>query len=177
MSYLIDPTKDLEMLAEKLRSRARRTPDYKEMKSKKHILVFVYGSLMKGGFLNETLKDSKFLYAAETGSSSFIMKDLGSFPGLIRSRSPGSGYKIFGEVYDIDALTLTDLDGIESNGRFYQRCQICVVNLMGEPRTVWVYLLKEPDHYRATPLVPHISGTQSWCYKTSDRPYYKRFVQ
>lgn len=67
--------------------------------------VFVYGTLLSGLSNSALLNDAKFI---GEGTMSGVMYDLGSFPGV----NYGLGV-IHGEVYDVDELTLGDLDYLE----------------------------------------------------------------
>jgi len=69
------------------------------------MIIFVYGTLMSGLQREEALFNSAFL---GTGYINGSLYDLGSYPGL----KHGSG-KVFGELYEIDLLTLDYLDQIE----------------------------------------------------------------
>lgn len=67
--------------------------------------VFVYGTLLSGLSNSALLNNSDFI---GEGTMNGIIYDLGSFPGV----NYGLGV-IHGEVYDVDELTLSDLDYLE----------------------------------------------------------------
>lgn len=82
------------------------------------MLVFVYGSLMKGLHNNYILETAEFQGKDFIPSSTYSMYSLGGFPGLIKDTS---GSIISGEVYKVDDETLQRLDRLEGNGHFYTR--------------------------------------------------------
>ena len=98
--------------------------------------VFVYGSLLKGLSNHRTLGESPFL--GESRIRGFRMIDLGAFPGLVYGKS-----EIKGEVYSVDSETLSRLDELEGNGRFYTR------ELTGTASgSAWVYVLPTETYGR-----------------------------
>ena len=96
--------------------------------------VFVYGSLKKGYFNHNILKDSEFICKAITMDKNYDMIDLGSFPAMVNSGC----YNIHGEVYRVNKNTLSYLDAIESNGSFYTREEIGVAPT-DENTPAWIY--------------------------------------
>ena len=88
----------------------------------KPYLVFVYGSLKKGGRLNPNMGGG-FISEGVTVDS-FALEDGGSFPYMIRDENAEN--KVEGEVYEIDADTLTKLDWIEGEGSHYDRIVVGV---------------------------------------------------
>ena len=71
--------------------------------------VFVYGSLLSGMGNHSLLAESKKLGISKSPRG-FKMLDLGWFPGAIRSNDETS---IYGEVYEVDDITLNRLDRLE----------------------------------------------------------------
>lgn len=74
----------------------------------KRFLVAVYGSLMKGLYNDEFLKDSKFIGTFVT-EPIYTLIDLGSYPGLYENGTTSINM----EVYEVDDHTLADIDGLE----------------------------------------------------------------
>jgi gamma-glutamylcyclotransferase (GGCT)/AIG2-like uncharacterized protein YtfP len=89
------------------------------------MLIFVYGTLCRGQFRNDVLKESEYLGLALCKG---VLKDVGSYPALI----DGDG-QVIGEVYRIDPdIVLPILDRIEGyfkndeNGSLYLRLDLPV---------------------------------------------------
>jgi gamma-glutamylcyclotransferase (GGCT)/AIG2-like uncharacterized protein YtfP len=100
--------------------------------------VFVYGSLKRDFYNNWFLTESRFVGDRLTQDETFVMCSLGGFPGVIKSFNGGEGASIYGELYEVDDHTLTRLDMLESNGRFYNRE---LVGLRDETDPAWMYIL------------------------------------
>lgn len=82
------------------------------------IFVFVYGTLMKGGYNHYLLElyDSKLISEATT-TEKFTMISMGSFPALLSNGET----TIHGEVYSIDERTLSMLDELETPYGYQRR--------------------------------------------------------
>lgn len=77
-----------------------------------HHLVFVYGLLKRGFSLHQHLGSSKFLGEAQTSPNYFLV-DCQDYPGLRHVTDPGDGMCVFGEVFEVNAATLEELDLVE----------------------------------------------------------------
>jgi gamma-glutamylcyclotransferase (GGCT)/AIG2-like uncharacterized protein YtfP len=73
-------------------------------------LIFVYGTLKRGGSNHHYLTGQKFLGAARTVPG-FRLFELGGFPGLVPVPEDKAG--VIGEVYDADATAVAKLDVLE----------------------------------------------------------------
>jgi gamma-glutamylaminecyclotransferase len=89
-----------------------------------HILIFVYGTLKKDHANHQLLESSSFIGNAITESAYPMICSNGVFPYLFEM--PGTGYNIFGEVYQIDYETLQRLDWLEGVPDHYYRKSIKV---------------------------------------------------
>lgn len=78
--------------------------------------LFVYGTLMRGGWLNKYLEKAEFLGEAVTMEARFDLHTNGSFPCLIEGT-----HKVEGELYDITPEQLKVLDRAEGYPNLYQR--------------------------------------------------------
>ena len=76
------------------------------------MLVFVYGTLQRGGTLHEHLAGQQFVGAAQTRED-YRLYRIDWYPGLVDASSPGQGLAIHGEVWDVDEVTLAVLDQVE----------------------------------------------------------------
>src|SRR5262245_56620 len=83
------------------------------------VLVFVYGTLKKGFRNHHLLETSKLVVADVLTSRRYRMLDVG-FPVML----PGTEGLVQGEVYEVDAETLEQLDRLEGEGRMYHRTVI-----------------------------------------------------
>lgn len=100
--------------------------------------VFVYGSLKREYHNNRFLIESRFIGERLTQDETFVMRSLGGFPGVLKSFNGSECAAIKGELYEVDDDTLTRLDMLESNGRFYKRE---LVRLRDESEPAWIYIL------------------------------------
>lgn len=74
------------------------------------VVLFVYGTLMRGGVRHRVLADQRFLGEALTRPH-YALFDLGAYPGLIHSATEGRAIR--GELYAIAASLIPRLDRIE----------------------------------------------------------------
>lgn len=81
--------------------------------------VFVYGTLLSGEPNHRLLTAASLVGEART-EPAFELVSLGAFPAMVA----GGRTAVAGEVYEVDAGTLTDLDRLEGHPRFYQRRRI-----------------------------------------------------
>lgn len=101
--------------------------------------VFVYGTLRRGGLHHGVLGRSALIGPATIEGR---LLDLGLFPGFV----PGDG-RVIGEVYEVTAETLADLDRLEGVGRtppLYHRERREVTLEPGRVVDVWVYVYARP---------------------------------
>lgn len=97
--------------------------------------VFVYGTLMRGRTNHACLNGSRFLGTGKVeGLGLYNVTPF--YPGAVREE----GGVVLGEVYEIDAATLADLDYLEGNGMLYRREKFPVVLETGKTVKAWVYL-------------------------------------
>ena len=87
------------------------------------IRVFVYGTLLRGQPNHRLLKGAVFIGDART-EARFELVDLGPFPAM----TGGGVTRVVGELYVVDASTLSALDRLEGHPRFYRRQRIRVEN-------------------------------------------------
>lgn len=73
-------------------------------------LVFVYGTLKRGGSNHHFMAGQAFVGAASTASG-FTLFDLGGYPGLVPA--PGRAEGVSGEVWLVDDACLARLDQLE----------------------------------------------------------------
>lgn len=85
--------------------------------------IFVYGSLRRGGALNNVLQGSEFLFSCRT-KPEYSLFSLGKFPALIHLGNTA----VLGEVYEISDNVLQLLDSIEGHPYVYLRTPIYLEN-------------------------------------------------
>jgi len=96
--------------------------------------LFVYGSLMRGLCNHRLLADASFVVGTRTRLG-YVLYDLGRFPAMVAASRGGA---VAGEVYVVDAATLARIDRLESNGRWYQRTAVPLL----DGTTADAYLLR-----------------------------------
>ncbi|MEN9223906.1 MAG: gamma-glutamylcyclotransferase family protein [Thermostichus sp. HHBFW_bins_43] len=92
-------------------------------------VVFVYGSLLRGGQYHSLMQGAEFL---GTDSLNHIdLYDLGPYPMAIRGQN-----RLYGECYRIPLTLLSRLDELEEHPRVYERQWLC----LDSGTFAWVYL-------------------------------------
>jgi gamma-glutamylcyclotransferase (GGCT)/AIG2-like uncharacterized protein YtfP len=107
-------------------------------------LLFVYGTLMRGGPRSVVLADQSFLAEACTVPG-YALYHLGPYPGLLRETG-ASGVR--GELFSIRAALRGLLDRIEGAPRLYGLERI---ELLGVSEAVYAYLYR--GDVRAAPRI------------------------
>jgi gamma-glutamylaminecyclotransferase len=127
--------------------------------------VFVYGTLRRNYGNHRLLSESAFFGETTTAAYTFAMFGQGIpyvYPVEI-------GWRIKGEVYEVDDETLEDLDRLEGNGYHYERRPV----RLRDNSLAWMYhgmrtpwdgsISPEPSYLaRAEAFVPAIDGVQDW---------------
>lgn len=73
-------------------------------------VLFVYGTLKRGGANHRQMEGQRFLGAARTAPG-FTLYSLGEYPGLVVE--PGDREGVTGELWSVDAAGLARLDAFE----------------------------------------------------------------
>lgn len=96
-------------------------------------LVFVYGSLRRGGAGAMPIRfpNSKFIADAKVSG---CLYDLGAYPGLLIDESNSL---VIGEVYEVDDELLKKLDDFEASSHYWRKQ--AEVSVGTDRRTCWVY--------------------------------------
>jgi gamma-glutamylcyclotransferase (GGCT)/AIG2-like uncharacterized protein YtfP len=82
-------------------------------------LVFVYGTLKRGGSNHRFMEDQTLVGTASTAAG-FALYDLGGYPGLVPA--PGGTGAVSGEVWSVDEACLARLDELEGTAEgLYRR--------------------------------------------------------
>lgn len=104
--------------------------------------LFVYGTLRRGEAGHALLAGAQALGTAWT-EPAFTLVDLGEYPAVVE----GGTTAVAGELYEVDELTLVELDRYEDVPELYLR----VEREIGGHRA-FVYVLR-PEHARDRPAI------------------------
>ncbi len=99
---------------------------------KKNSLVFVYGTLRSGEVNHHLLETARYC-GSHTTQPHYKMFSLGTYPAVVG----GGPDRILGEVYQVDARTMSRLDWLEGYPVAYKR------KLISTPwGRAWIYLYR-----------------------------------
>jgi gamma-glutamylcyclotransferase (GGCT)/AIG2-like uncharacterized protein YtfP len=85
-------------------------------------LLFVYGTLMRGGPRHPALAGQRFLGVVRT-LPHYALFDLGDYPGLVHA---SGGQAIHGELYEVEAALIPQLDRMEGAPALYQLAPVAL---------------------------------------------------
>jgi gamma-glutamylcyclotransferase (GGCT)/AIG2-like uncharacterized protein YtfP len=108
------------------------------------VKLFVYGTLLRGEANHALLTGSRFLGEART-EPVFELVSFGEYPAMVR----GGSTVVLGEVYEVDAETLAQVDELEEHPHFFRRE---MVRLEGEGEA-FVYVVTR-ETARGRPRIP-----------------------
>lgn len=101
-------------------------------------ILFVYGTLKRGQVNFALIRDQRFLGEAVTAPK-YRLYDLGPYPGLVPD--PAAGLSVAGELWEVSACALGELDDFETAADEYARGP---VEVMGFDRPAEVYFYTGP---------------------------------
>ncbi len=133
------------------------------------MLVLVYGTLMSGMPNHHLMKSATFLGPDRTEARTYRMIDLGAFPVAQEQMGKTIGTEpVMGELYEVNASTLADLDRLEGHPDFYRRKHVRLAS--GE--RAWLYLgtAMTLAGTRARPTVPGGDWRSYLAARSSSRP-------
>lgn len=105
--------------------------------------VFVYGTLMKGEHHHEVLKEASFVGLTETHAH-YELVQIDYYPALL----PEGKTRVMGEVYEVDDLTLAQLDELEEVPDYYVRERI----KLADDSEAFAYLMPRARAEGAEPI-------------------------
>jgi len=108
------------------------------------LLVFVYGTLMRGGRYHHLVAASPCLGEVQTVAR-FALYDLGPYPAMVAGDSV-----VTGELYRIEEATLAALDRLEAHPTYYRRSSIDLC----DGRQALAYLFVDTDELSAAEPIP-----------------------
>ncbi|MGV3664408.1 MAG: gamma-glutamylcyclotransferase family protein [Prosthecobacter sp.] len=102
-------------------------------------LVFVYGTLKRGGDNHHWIEHQQFVAEART-LPLYRLHDLGGYPGMVHASQ--DGLSIEGEVWEVDEAGLIKLDVLEdTDGREYERVAVPLLGAFADKHVEgYVYL-------------------------------------
>jgi len=99
-------------------------------------LVFVYGTLKRGGVNDALLEGQEFAGEART-SGGYALYDLGDYPGMVAAPgAPG----VNGEVWSVDNACLAGLDALEGTAEGLYSREVVPMRAPFADRRVEAYL-------------------------------------
>ena len=101
-------------------------------------LLFVYGTLKRGGPRHHVLRGQRFLRDAVTRPK-YLLFSLGAYPGLVVAEKDGRA--IHGELYEVERRLIPRLDKIEGAPELYR---LEPVEVEGESAAVAAYVYRRP---------------------------------
>ena len=116
-----------------------------------HTLLFVYGTLKRGYSNHSLLSAGHFVGEAVTieeygfylGTDKYAPNDP-EIPFLLANPKTGdAAVQVRGELWEVDSITLTQLDELEGHPDWYQRKKITVSHVSGKSVSAFTYLLPE----------------------------------
>jgi gamma-glutamylaminecyclotransferase len=100
-------------------------------------LLFVYGSLKRGGAHHDLMTEARFVGEAQT-SPGYGLVSLGDYLALVQR--PGSTSRVDGELFEVSSALVRELDVFE--GDEYARLPVPVREKSGEFRLALAYAKK-----------------------------------
>ena len=123
--------------------------------------LFVYGTLKRGLCNHHFLERARFLGKVRTCEAYPMIAPKKWYPYLIDR--PGEGYRVRGELYEIDAATLKRIDRLEEYPRYYTRKKICVEDEEGRRHEAIAYFLAHPIPYRKFRFLEEFGTEEQAC--------------
>jgi gamma-glutamylaminecyclotransferase len=111
-------------------------------------LLFVYGTLKRGGSKSRLMGNSKYVGSASVAPGKTLFTN-GNYPMMVES-AEGNG--VDGEIFEVDERTLASLDRFEGHPNLFKRSQVDINALDGQakadPMDVHAYVFQRPvSHY------------------------------
>lgn len=104
----------------RLEERSWQTPDFDQLRLRKHIVLFVYDNMMKGGNDHEYLTGAKFLGRSQTVSSEYTMKSAVDCPIVFPEKVMVHAC-IRGEAFLVGPQHILAIDKFQRNNHYMTR--------------------------------------------------------
>lgn len=111
-------------------------------------IVFVYGTLKRGGKFNGSLESQTFLGPGETVLPRPLF--IGAYPYVLRTKGK---VPVKGEAYEVSPECFAVLDRIEGHPGLYRREKEEIILQNGKRIVAWMYFFPEEDENRIKPSV------------------------
>ena len=111
--------------------------------------MFLYGTLKRGQRNNPLLRGQRFVGVATT-EPCYRLFDLGPYPGMVEV---ADGIAVIGELWEVDAACLAELDVLEDAPTLYVRRRVAVRGAIG-PVESYLYNQAIPPEARAVDSWP-----------------------
>ena len=126
-----------------------------------HTLLFVYGTLKRDYSNHALLAAAHFVgEAATTEMYGFYLGPDEYAPGepkipylLANPKAGDAAVQVRGELWEVDSITLTQLDELEGHPDWYQRKKITVSHVSGKSVSAFTYLLPEAPKGLLQPII------------------------
>ena len=126
-----------------------------------HILLFVYGTLKRGYSNHALLAAAHFVGEAVTIEKyGFYLGPDEYAPGepeipflLANPKTGDAAVQVRGELWEVDSITLTQLDELEGHPDWYHRKKINVRTDSGKTISAYTYLLPEAPKGLLQPII------------------------
>jgi gamma-glutamylaminecyclotransferase len=102
-------------------------PVYRRNEAMGKTILFVYGTLKRGGRNHRLIADQRFLGEAVTAPR-YRLYDLGSHPGMV---ADAGGLAVRGELWEVNGCVLLELDDFEEVPDLFVRGPVEMVGLDG----------------------------------------------
>mgnify|MGYP006365673073 CR=1 FL=1 len=109
-------------ILKELQRRQAQTPDFKDIRLKEKVLLFIYDDMKKGGLNNYFLTESDYLGVARTASNFYKMRT-GIFPIVFDEEDKNTVVRGFiqGEIFAVSPETILAMDRLKCNGEMFSR--------------------------------------------------------
>lgn len=107
------------------------SPEFSEVPATGPVLVFVYGTLRRGGSNHVRMAGARFIAAATVRGRLYRIE---WYPGLVLDAAAG---EVKGELFAVEPWQMAGLDDYE--GDEYRRVRTTVATADGAPLTAWVW--------------------------------------
>lgn len=104
-----------------LKTRMSLTPEWRELKAKKHIPVFIFSDYQESMFGGEFFRDDLYVGRGRTAAASYKMRVNGQGVAEVYHHQVYGDRAIAGDIYLISPKKLMELDCIEKNTIFTER--------------------------------------------------------
>lgn len=103
--------------------------------SKDNVIVFVYGTLKRGGPNNYLMDSINAEYLGDAGLKDHALYGIGNLPVAVSE----DNNSVYGEIWKVPSPGMLYLDMLENNGKAYTRKVVTVNTMDGNQVEAWFY--------------------------------------